>query len=311
MYWLAFLMGLGGLYFYNSHEVRQAETDFPPIGQFVTVDSVKLHYLIQGDGQPVVFLHGSSGQVQDFSMSIFDLLPTRYQAVAFDRPGHGYSERPSDGPVTVERQAKLIHDALVALNIKQPILVGYSWSGALVMSYALQFPHEVKGLVLQSGYVYAEEGSALQNYVPQIPVLGSVLLHTLLIPVGRMKQHRAQSVSDTGLPPENYRELSRALALRPGAVAAAAEDDRLEDASCEAMAPHYPELTLPIAIVTGDSDRIVPPQNQGYRLHTELPQSQLLIVSGGRHDLHWTTPEAIIQAIDMIEDGVARPRDSE
>jgi pimeloyl-ACP methyl ester carboxylesterase len=308
MFWPAFLLGLGGLYVYSDREVHRAEAEYPPIGQFVTVDSTKLHYLAQGNGQPVVFLHGSSGQVQDFSMSIFDLLPTRYQAIAFDRPGHGYSERPTDGPVTVERQARLIHDALVRLQIKKPILVGYSWSGALVMSYALQFPDEVQGLVLQSGYMYAEEGSSVQNYVPKIPIVGSVLLHTILIPVGKIKQQRAGKTGDPDLPPESYRALSRALALRPGAVAAAAEDDRLEDASCERMSLSYPGIKLPVVIVTGDSDRIVPPTNQGLRLHKELPQSQLLIVRGGGHDLHWTTPETIIQAIDMIEDGVAQAR---
>lgn len=307
MFWLAFLLGLGGLYAYSGIQVHQAEAEYPPIGEFVTVDSIKVHFLRQGTGQPVVFLHGSSGQVQDFSMSIFDLMPTRYQSIAFDRPGHGYSERPKDGPVTVERHAKILHDALLKLGINKPILVGYSWSGAEVMSYALQFPNDVKGLVLQSGYVYAEQGADMQSYVPQVPLLGSLLLHTLLIPVGRMRQHSAEG-NGSGIPPENYVKLSQALALRPGAAAAAAEDDRLEDASCERMSPHYPNITLPVAIVTGDSDNIVPPLNQGYRLHKEIPQSQLLIVNGGRHDLQWTTPEAIIQAIDMIEDGVALPR---
>jgi pimeloyl-ACP methyl ester carboxylesterase len=309
MYWLAFFLGLGGLYFYSNHEIHTAEQTYPPIGQFVTVDSVKLHYILQGTGQPVVFLHGSSGQVEDFSMSLFDLLPERYQAIAFDRPGHGYSERPTNKPMTVERQALLIHDALQALHVTKPILVGYSWSGALVMSYALQFPNDVKGIVTQSGYMYAEEGSSVQNYVPSIPLIGPLLLHTIMIPVGQIKQHRESRASDNGIPPQRYIHLSRALALRPGAVAAAAEDDRLIDASCERMAPEYPSIKLPFVIVTGDADNIVPPLNQGFRLHKELPQSEVIVVKGGHHDLHWTTPDAIIQAIDMIEDGKAAARD--
>jgi len=72
----------------------------------------------------------------------------RHKIVAFDRPGHGQSQRPRHGDATVEVQASLLHDALKQLHIVRPIMVGHSWGGALALVYAITYPKEVAGLVL-------------------------------------------------------------------------------------------------------------------------------------------------------------------
>ena len=53
----------------------------------------KLHYFEKGSGPPVVFVHGSNGSLQDFKLSVMDRLSKDFRTVAFDRPGHGHSER--------------------------------------------------------------------------------------------------------------------------------------------------------------------------------------------------------------------------
>ena len=128
------------------HRARLAEKRYPPQGQFVTVAGLRLHYLRRGEGRGplLVLLHGSEGFLQDFD-AIFDALSPRYDVIAFDRPGHGYSDSPSLRDCAPDRQADLIYQALQQLGIKQPLLVGHSWSGALLLSYALNYPDEVAG----------------------------------------------------------------------------------------------------------------------------------------------------------------------
>ena len=85
-----------GLFVASQRAVQQAEAAFPPIGNFVTVEGTRLHYLCQGTGQPVVLLHGNAGFIQDYSLMVLDRLAPQYRACAFDRPGHGYSARPTN-----------------------------------------------------------------------------------------------------------------------------------------------------------------------------------------------------------------------
>ena len=114
------------------HRARKAERDNPPIGRFVEVDGVRLHYIEKGAGSPVVLLHGNTFLLQDFIGSgLVDRLAQRHRVIAFDRPGFGYSERPRDRLWTVSAQAALLQRALAHLDAQQPVVVGHSW-GALV-----------------------------------------------------------------------------------------------------------------------------------------------------------------------------------
>jgi pimeloyl-ACP methyl ester carboxylesterase len=75
---------------------RQVESKYPPLGTFVGIEGLKLHYVEKGSGQSVILLHGDGGTTYDFTLSpLFDQLAKKYHVLAFDRPGLGYSERPT------------------------------------------------------------------------------------------------------------------------------------------------------------------------------------------------------------------------
>src|SRR5919199_7021411 len=94
-------------------------------GEFVETGGVRLHFLSRGAGRPVVLLHGNSGFAHDFASVLEALDPKEFRALAFDRPGHGLSERPAlDGAMSA--QAGLIRGALKALGVRRAILVGHS-----------------------------------------------------------------------------------------------------------------------------------------------------------------------------------------
>ena len=99
------------------------------VGQFVTVEDVRLHFVRAGAGQTVVLLHGNAGFAQDYDALLPLLSEQGYEAIAFDRPGHGLSERPNGTSVTAEAQALLLRAALRELEIARPIImyVTSSW----------------------------------------------------------------------------------------------------------------------------------------------------------------------------------------
>jgi pimeloyl-ACP methyl ester carboxylesterase len=74
---------------------KQAEDAHPPLGRFVEVDGVRLHYIECGAGEPLVIFHGNGSMAEEFILSGFVTLAAQhFRVIVFDRPGYGYSERP-------------------------------------------------------------------------------------------------------------------------------------------------------------------------------------------------------------------------
>jgi alpha/beta hydrolase fold len=93
----------------NRWLAQKAERRNPPIGRFITVEGVRLHYVERGTGTALILLHGNGSMIQDFQCSgLIDLAAKKYRVIAFDRPGFGHSDRPRSTIWTPEAQADLI-----------------------------------------------------------------------------------------------------------------------------------------------------------------------------------------------------------
>ena len=81
--WLAGGCGaaaLAALALFNRASANRAEADCPPIGDFVEVDGVRLHYVDRGEGPAVVLLHGNGVMLQDFELSgVLELAAEHYR----------------------------------------------------------------------------------------------------------------------------------------------------------------------------------------------------------------------------------------
>src|SRR3954447_9878780 len=94
----------------NRRIAARAERRNPPLGRFLQVDGVRLHYVERGDGDALVLLHGNGSMIEDFQSSgLIDQAAKSYRVIAFDRPGFGHSARPRNTIWTPATQAELIH----------------------------------------------------------------------------------------------------------------------------------------------------------------------------------------------------------
>jgi pimeloyl-ACP methyl ester carboxylesterase len=303
---------LFGLRAYSALAVRRLEAKYPPIGQFVTADGVRLHYLRQGSGQPVVLLHASGLVLQDFTLSGFDQVAAAYQAIAFDRPGYGYSERPAGEPLTLALTARLIHGALNQLGIQNPILIGHSGGGSVALRYALEYPDAVAGVVLLAPSAYAEGLSAppLASFTDP-PVLGDLFLHVLLTPlVQAIAPQFVAGLFAPNNPPAGYVEMLKAFAGRPSHFRTHADELKHLRAGLRTQSPHYGKITLPVAILAGEEDRLDPPETQAIRLHHALPDAQLVTVAGSGHAVHHQAPELVLAALQRIQSKEAAKKEA-
>ena len=266
----------------------------------VAVNGTSLNYVSAGSGRPVVLIHGNPGSHHDYTFSVFERLAQSYHVFAFDRPGHGHSERP-DSRTTVEVQAAMLRDALRKLSIEKPILVGHSWGGSVALAAAVDYGSELSGIVLLAPAAYPTVSVEWWSLLPRVPLLGPLAVKAFAPYVGRTVVKG--SLKDAYHPQDLHDEYADHVAelwTRADRIGAWAEDERTLRASLERLSQHYSEIDLPVVIVTGDADRVLDPKQQAYPLHRAIPHSRLIVLPGTGHQLPQTRPDAVIAAIDRV-----------
>jgi pimeloyl-ACP methyl ester carboxylesterase len=276
---------------------RLADAD----SRFVEVDGLRVHYKTAGEGTPaLLLLHGFGASVFSWR-EVMAPLAEIGTVVAFDRPAFGLTERPLPGqwqgesPYGPTAQADLTVGLMDALGIEEAVLVGNSAGGAVAIVTALRYPQRVEALVLVDAAVYAEGGTRgwlrplLQT--PQMRRLGPLLVRSIAV--------RGQSLIETAwhdpsrISPQvldGYRRPLRVenwdralweytLASRPLGLA-----DRLG------------EVGVPVLVITGDDDRIVPTE-QSVRLPRELRDARLAVIPDCGHVPQEECPELFLEAV--------------
>ncbi len=299
---------LAGTALFNRGRARQAEAASPPAGTFVEVDGIRLHFVDRGAGRPVVLLHGNGAMIQDWQASgVLDRVAARYRAIAFDRPGFGYSDRPRTTVWTPQAQAALLVKALAAIGIERPIVVGHSWAALVALAMALDHPADVAALVLLSGYYFPTARADVALFSPPaVPFFGDVMRFTVSPVVGRLA---TPLMTQTIFAPEPVAESFAAfpveMALRPSQIRATAADTALMVPGAAALADRYRELTLPVEIVAGDGDLIADIDGHSARLHDRIAGSGFRVIAGAGHMFHHAAPEKVVAAIDRAAARVA------
>ena len=294
-------LGAAGLAVANRAVAGSAESKHPPIGEFIEVHGVRLHYLIRGEGPPIVLLHGNGTLIEDWIVSgVLDDLARTHRVIAFDRPGFGHSARPGKKAWSPEEQAEVIAEALRALGIEQAAMVGHSFSTQVVLALALDHPQLVSRIVLLSGYYFPTKRFDVAIFSgPAVPVAGDVLRHTLGPWISRALEPGVsrKSFAPAHVPQRWKTQFPMALVHRPSQLRAIGGDTSVMVQSAAALSERYHELTLPITIIAGDGDKIADPQRQSEQLHQALPHSRLIMLPGIGHMAHYLEPAQISAAI--------------
>lgn len=303
------LLGLAALAAYTHLAGRAAERRRPPPGARLALPDGPLHALQAGRGPDVVLIHGSDGVMHDWPLSpLWAPLTARVRATAYDRPGHGYTPVPAGEAVTLDLNVRLLRQMLRALGLRRPVLLGHSYGASVALLYALRHPDEVGGLLLFSPTAYPAPRltNPLANLI-QLPPLRFALLHWLLLPVGRVVVELEGGRAFHPAPiPDAWRRLMLHLSRRASQVLALAQENRTIGAELAQLSKAYGRLRMPVTVVAGDQDRLTPAHLHARPLARALPGARLIRVLGAGHQLHWTHPEVLLEALD----GTLAPADA-
>lgn len=295
-----------GLFLIGGCASWRAEKNAPPIGSFVDVDGERLHVLDIGPKNsalpPVVLIHGASVNLRDMKIALGDDLAKSRRVIMIDRPGRGYSTRPSDG-WRLDRQAQLIRGAVRALGAERPIVLGQSFGGAVALSYALQYQDEMAGLVLLAPVSHNWPGGvSWYNKVSGWPVAG-VLLRRLVIPVYAplaAKSGVEKSFRPDAAPEGYYEAVGVPLLFRAKDFKNNASDLSHLKPQIVAMMGRYGEIRIPAAVMTGANDPTVSPTIHSAALAREIPGVDYEVLPDTGHALHHSQTAKILAAIERV-----------
>jgi 3-oxoadipate enol-lactonase len=239
---------------------------------------------IEGDGEPVVMIHGLGGSTNTFT----PLLPafTRNKRVRFDLPGSGRSSR-VEGPLSIQKFIEATKRAMAAAKVDRAHVVAHSM-----------------GIIVATHLAAAEPGM----------VRSLALFGPLLAPPDQARvsiKARAQRVRGEGMQPVAdalVQASTSSETKQRGLVAVAfvreslmAQDPDGYARSCEALADMQPadtsRIACPALLVTGDEDVVSPPQSVRM-MGQKIAGSRVEVLRGCGH---WTPVEKPAECIELLK----------
>lgn len=285
-----------------------AHAAYPPIGELLDVDGITVHAKVIGNGPDLVLIHGASGNMRDFTYDMVDELATRYRVILFDRPGLGWTNdlpqhagafnASSASPM---EQAEFLQKAADQLGVTDPVVLGHSFGGAVAIAWGLLRPEQTSAMVLVSAVSETWPGALGWQYQLTGSTFGSAVvipLITAFLPESFVNA----SVDGIFAPqktPEGYAShLGAELTLRRPSMRANAQQVNGLYPHMEKMVPQYDRLTMPIELIHGSADTIVPADIHAQVMVTQVPDGVLTVLPGIGHMPQHVERAAVLATID-------------
>ena len=122
-----------------------------PDSQFVQINGMRVHYVIRGEGENLVLLHGQGGNIHHFD-AMFPELIAGYRVISLDYIGHGLTGPDPNLDYSNGNFIEFFESFFNALNLEKMHLVGNSMGGYWAMLYAAKHPHRVQSLSLLNSF---------------------------------------------------------------------------------------------------------------------------------------------------------------
>jgi non-heme chloroperoxidase len=259
--------------------------------------SIELYYEDHGTGQPIVLIHGYPLSGRAWDKLVPALLEADYRVITYDRRGFGKSSQPTTG-YDYDTFAADLKVLMEALELETTILVGHSMGAGEVVRYLgsygaarvakavlvspippflLQTDEDPEGLPAD---LFAQFTEAAKGDTPAWMKGFLETFYNYDVLGGTLVSDQAFQAS--------WNIATAASAFAAVACIATWETDFRNDLS---------KIEVPLLVVQGDADRVLPFQYTGKRLAGAIADLELVVIEDGPHGIPWTHSERITSAL--------------
>ncbi|MBP5618643.1 MAG: alpha/beta hydrolase [Clostridia bacterium] len=232
---------------------------------FVEIDGVKAHYTDEGEGKPVVLMHGWGSSLDAF-VGIRRALCDRFRVIALDFPGFGKSDSIAE-PWDVSDYVAFFAKFLQELQVETPVLIGHSFGGRVILKGVGSGLIKAEKIVLidSAGVKHKRSLRAKCRIAAFKTVKWCLLLPGIRkVSAGTLEKARRHFGS------ADYN--SAPVVLRQTLVKVVNED----------LCDYMPNIACPTLLIWGDQDKDTPLADAKI-MESKIPDSGLCVIKGAGH----------------------------
>ncbi|CAN0628646.1 Alpha/beta hydrolase [Burkholderia multivorans] len=251
-----------------------------------------VRYAVQGDGPPLVFVHGTP-----FSSYVWRRIVPHFRAThrvyCYDLLGYGQSEQCDGQDVSLGIQNLLLAELLDHWGVVRPDVVAHDFGGATALRTHLLGGKDYRTLTLIDAVALSPWGSPFVLHVRQHETAFSGLpdyVHRAIVPA-----YVRGAIRRTMPDEELYPYVQPWL----GAIGQAAfyrQIAQMEQRYTDEVAQFYPKVRCPTMVLWGEDDQWIPAE-RGRQLQRAIPGAILRMIPGAGHLVQEDAPEAIVAAL--------------
>jgi non-heme chloroperoxidase len=265
--------------------------------------AIRIYYEDHGSGPPVVLVHGYALNGRSWEKQETALLAAGHRVITYDRRGFGASSRPAAG-YDFGTLAADLHILLSRLDLREAVLAGFAMGTGEVTRYlAVHGSARIRAAALIAPLPPfllkahdSPEGidrSVFDDVVARIAADRPAVMKDFMDRAYNVDLLGGSRVSDQAWQNSFYIALSASAQAALACVTACQEDFRGDLAT----------ISIPVLIIHGDQDRILPYEATSRRLPALLRNARTIVIASGPHAIIWTHADEVNQALlDFIGD---------
>lgn len=272
-----------------------------PNGNFsrmVRAAGMSWHVQEFGAGPPLLLLHGTGASTHSWR-DVAPLLAQRFNVIALDAPGHGFTEMPGRELLSIYGMARAIRAVLQAIGKSPALVVGHSAGAAIAVRMCLDGLIAPRAVIGLNAALLPLAGMAGQLFAPLTRILTRIPIVPRLFARHAVDRGAIKKMIDnTGstLDAEGIDYYHR-LAQRPGHVAATLA--MMAEWDLPRLRRELPRLDTPLVLIVGSDDRAIPP-SEAKQVQALVPGTEVIVMPGLGHLAHEEAPDRTVHEIQRI-----------
>jgi pimeloyl-ACP methyl ester carboxylesterase len=251
--------------------------------RFIDIDGIKLYYIEQGEGFPVVIIHGFMCSCEDFR-NIIKALSAYYKVIAVDLIGFGKSDKREDLNYSKKNMADLIYKLMSNKGYKKYSVIGHSMGGGVALNLVHHHAESIKSLVLVDSVGYKNI-----RRPPIPPVLIEIVFKQYYL---QKLFYRICIYNTSNFNAERFDKIYYLNCAIPSKTIynfSRQDDSKTAEGNMR-------NITLPTLILWGKYDRITPIQN-AYYFNNDINGSKLIIFDKSGHMPYVEEEEKFVEVV--------------